>query len=70
MHQMYESTLAELAEANSINANSRALLSQLEENFGAASSQYEATLQVGPREVVVGDMSLLNDSVSDVREKR
>jgi hypothetical protein len=44
--QMYEATLAELSEANSINANSRALLSQLEENFSAASTQYEATLQV------------------------
>lgn len=44
--QMYESALRELQDANSINANSRALLSQLEENFSAASSQYEATLEV------------------------
>ncbi len=43
---MYESALRELQDANSINANSRALLSQLEENFSAASSQYEATLEV------------------------
>lgn len=44
--QMYEATLMELQEANAINANSRSLLSQLEENFSAASTQYEATLEV------------------------
>ena len=44
---LYRSTLAELEEAQRVKDDSRGLLNMLEENFSAASQQYEGTLEVG-----------------------